>query len=118
MVADLTVLSARVLGLGSKLYPSNMHCMSIKDLGERSQKLVGWGGGDGGRGLMKNYLLYETFGEPLLAALNIFSDLLSVSLKFGFETPPTNLSVLISSLSPLAASKSEEKRLFSQAMFL
>ena len=43
MVADPTVLSARVLSPGSKLYPSSMHCMSNKDLRERSQKLVGWG---------------------------------------------------------------------------
>ena len=44
MVTDPTVLSARVLGPGSKLYPSSMHCMSNKDLRERSQKLVGSGG--------------------------------------------------------------------------
>ena len=72
MVTDPTVLSARVLGPASKLYPSSMHCMSNKDLRERSQKLVGWGGGDWGRGLMRNYLLSETFGEPLLAVLNKF----------------------------------------------
>ena len=59
---------------------------------------------------MRNYLLSETFGEPLLAALNIFSNPLSVSLKFEFETPPTNLSVLISSLSPLACENSRSSR--------
>ena len=59
---------------------------------------------------MRNYLLSETFGEPLLAALNIFRDPLSVSLKFEFETPPTNLSVLISSLSPLACENSRSSR--------
>ena len=48
MVTDPTVLSARVLGPGSKLYPSSMHCMSNKDLRERSQKLVGLGGGGWG----------------------------------------------------------------------
>ena len=110
MVTDPTVLSARVLGPGSKLYPSSMHCMSNKDLRERSQKLVGWGGGDGGRGLMRNYLLSETFGEPLLAALNIFRDPLLVSLKFEYETPTTNLSVLISSLYPLACENSRSSR--------
>ena len=36
MVTYPTVLSARVLGLGSKLYPSSMHCMLSKDLRERS----------------------------------------------------------------------------------
>ena len=59
---------------------------------------------------MRNYLLSETFGEPLLAALNIFSNPLSVTLKFEFETPPTNLSVLISSLSPLACENSRSSR--------
>ena len=59
---------------------------------------------------MRNYLLSETFGEPLLAALNIFRDPLSVSLKFEFETPPTNLSVLISSLSLLACENSRPSR--------
>ena len=59
---------------------------------------------------MRNYLLSETFGEPLLAALNIFSNPLSVSLKSEFETPPTNLSVLISSLSPLACENSRSSR--------
>ena len=59
---------------------------------------------------MRNYLLSETVGEPLLAALNIFRDPLSVSLKFEFETPPTNLSVLISSLSPLACENSRSSR--------
>ena len=44
MVTDPTVLSARVLVPDLKLYPSSMHCMSNKDLRERSQKLVGWGG--------------------------------------------------------------------------
>ena len=60
--------------------------------------------------MMRNYLLSETFGEPLLAALNIFSNPLSVSLKSEFETPPTNLSVLISSLSPLACENSRSSR--------
>ena len=59
---------------------------------------------------MRNYLLSETVGEPLLAALNIFRDPLSLSLKFEFETPPTNLSVLISSLSPLACENSRSSR--------
>ena len=40
-------------------------------------------------GLMRNYLLSEKSGGPLLAALNIFRDPLLVSLKT--ETPPTYL---------------------------
>ena len=59
---------------------------------------------------MRNYLLSETFGEPLLAALNIFRDPLLVSLKFEYETPTTNLSLLISSLSPLACENSRSSR--------
>ena len=50
---------------------------------------------------MRNYLLSKKFGGPLLAALNIFREPLSVYLKF--ETPPTYLSVLISSMSLLPA---------------
>ena len=54
-----------------------------------------------GGGLMRNYLLSKKFGGPLLAAVNIFREPLSVYLKF--ETPPTYLSVLISSMSLLPA---------------
>ena len=50
-----------------------------------------------GGGVMRNFLLSKKIGGPLLTALNILRDPLLVSLKF--ETPPTYLSVLISSLS-------------------
>ena len=68
-------------------------------LRERSQKLVG-GGGE----LIRNYLLSKQFGGPLLAALNICREPLSVYLNF--ETPPTYLSVLISSVPLLACENS------------